>query len=357
MFLSTLKTWVPFQIDALGLVTLLGADQMNLTLGRLVYSRYTEYLPLLGAYMIANNDMTQPKPGFVVYNITDGIAATDVNGWFSRWLLCQRFTVSYTLLRICHKRRGMRDRRAHERIRAVGIALGVCAMGVVLIFPALMGDWWGVANAVSMLVSIFVRKFLLHQIREAITQAADLALKELKKCGLVKTFWTLPTGNVVSILLPRGILTDVILTNPHPPNNFPYTTARMLGWIAFACHVITLGMTILFNQIMTVAVLILSTILAAHRVGDDDSRIADNIKILREDAALGERNYRSTTYAQLRLSDSDIDSMLLWNLFPHRSTTDWWLWFKRVCDGHSDGFQCWDKLLGGQIDKSNDLES
>lgn len=357
MFLYALNTWAPFRIDALGLVTLLGADQMNLTLGRLVYSCYTEYLPLLGAYIFANNDMTQPKPGFVVYNITDGIAANDVNSWFSRWLLCQQFTVSYTLLRVCHERRGMKDRRAHGRVRLVGIALGVFAIGMVLIFPALMGDWWGMANAISMLVSIFVRKVLLHQTREAVTQATDLALKESKKCGLVKTFWTLPTGNVVSILLPRGILTDVILTDPHPPNNSLYTATRMLGWISFGCHVITLGMTTLFNQIITVSVLVLSTILAAHRVSDDESRIADNIKILRADAAPGKKNHRTTTYAQLRLSDSEIESMLLWSLFPHRSNTDWWLWFQKVCDDGSDDFQCWGRLLGGQIERGNDLES
>lgn len=355
MLLAPLKDWAPFRLDALGLVTLLGADKLNLTLGRLVYSRYTEYLPVLGAYIIANNDIIEPKPGFVVYNITDGIMATDVNGWFSRWLLCQKFTVSYTLLKICNQRRADQERRRHNLVRVIGIALAVCGMGVTLSFPAIIGDWWGLANAVSMLISIVVRKFIFHQNRVAVTKAADNAVKESKKCGIVKTFWTLPTGNVVSILLPRGMLTDVILTTPNIPNPRLYSAARILGWIGFGCHVVSLGMTSLFNQMISVVLLLLSTVLAAHRIGDDESRISDNIKILRADACKGQKNYRSTTYARLCLKDSEIESMLLWNLFPHRSNTGWWSWFTKISDSKSDGFQSWNAFLNEQASIADEL--
>lgn len=46
-----LRSWYnvdPFKIDALGLVTLLGAPEVNRHIGKLVRSRYLEYLPLLG---------------------------------------------------------------------------------------------------------------------------------------------------------------------------------------------------------------------------------------------------------------------------------------------------------------------
>jgi len=100
MPLHFLKTWAPFRIDALGLVTLLGVDELNLAIGRLACNRVTEYLLLLGGYIIANDSFAKPIPGFLVYNISDGIMATDVAGWFSRWLICQDLTWSSTTLRI-----------------------------------------------------------------------------------------------------------------------------------------------------------------------------------------------------------------------------------------------------------------
>jgi hypothetical protein len=41
MPLEYLSKWAPFRIDALGLVTLIGADDVNRVVGRLVQSRYT----------------------------------------------------------------------------------------------------------------------------------------------------------------------------------------------------------------------------------------------------------------------------------------------------------------------------
>ena len=80
MIFHFLKTWAPFKMDALGIVTLLGADEMDAMVGRLVRTPYTNYLPLLGAYTVAGNSITKPLPGYAVYNITDGIKATDVAG-------------------------------------------------------------------------------------------------------------------------------------------------------------------------------------------------------------------------------------------------------------------------------------
>lgn len=45
---SHLKAWQPFRLDALGLVTLLGADEVNNAVGRLVKSRWLEYMPCWG---------------------------------------------------------------------------------------------------------------------------------------------------------------------------------------------------------------------------------------------------------------------------------------------------------------------
>ena len=41
-------SWRQFPLDALGLVTLIGAEEVNQAVGKLVSSRYTTILPLLG---------------------------------------------------------------------------------------------------------------------------------------------------------------------------------------------------------------------------------------------------------------------------------------------------------------------
>jgi hypothetical protein len=84
--------WSPFHIDALGIVTMIGAEQVNQLVGRLVASRYGEYLPLLGAYIIASNSFTDAYSGFALFNIPAGIMTTDIAGWFSRWCLAQDFS-------------------------------------------------------------------------------------------------------------------------------------------------------------------------------------------------------------------------------------------------------------------------
>lgn len=78
MLLNYLVSWAPFHIDALGIVTFLGAEQIDQAVGRLARNRFTSCLPLLGAYKIAGNDIVKPIPGFTLYNITDGILATDL---------------------------------------------------------------------------------------------------------------------------------------------------------------------------------------------------------------------------------------------------------------------------------------
>lgn len=76
----------------MGLVTILGGDEMKMAVGRLVQSRFTEWLPLLGAYTVANNQITETWQGLVLYNITDAVMPTDVSAWFARWVLSHDIT-------------------------------------------------------------------------------------------------------------------------------------------------------------------------------------------------------------------------------------------------------------------------
>jgi hypothetical protein len=93
------KQWRPFSIDALGLVTLLGAEEVNKALGTLERRRYTEYLPFLAAYIIAGDRFVDEQAGHSLYNVTDGITTTELKGWFTRWLSSQRVSNATTVFR------------------------------------------------------------------------------------------------------------------------------------------------------------------------------------------------------------------------------------------------------------------
>jgi hypothetical protein len=133
--LTSLKNWSPFKIDALGLITLLGADVIRKALGRLVYSPF-EYFPLLAGHIFADNSVAEPIPGFVLYNITESMKAVDLSAWFTRWLLCQYLTYSNTRLEIRSAPRP--EGWTSETCLAV---IGAVSLNAFLfIWPMLMGD-------------------------------------------------------------------------------------------------------------------------------------------------------------------------------------------------------------------------
>jgi hypothetical protein len=346
MPLHFLKTWAPFRIDALGLVTLLGVDELNLAIGRLARNSFTEYLPLLGGYIIANNSFVKPTPGFSVYNITDGIMATDVTGWFARWLTCQQLTWSSTTIRIS----GVSRRTAQVGKEFISSLIGLVTLAPVLVFTCIMGDWWGFANTLSMLISVVVRRIVVGQNRLALDKATENAVA--MSVDTVKTFWTLPDGKAVTIIAPRGILIGCLLTTPRPPNPRLYNYSRILGWIGFGCHVITLGMATLFCQLLSVTLLLTATTIVAKRVGDDEYRIGSNLYIERRDSE--GRDFRAAAYARLELTMKEEASMVAWNLFPHKSNEEWWNKYE-TCKGSeaAKGFANWDQILARKSEKKD----
>src|SRR4051794_8776697 len=159
--------WQPFRVDALGLVTMIGSEQVNAAVGRLVTSPYTEYLPLLGAFVIAGNQFTNAISGFELYNLRTRIKTTDLAGWFQRWCLAQNFkrassTVRWTL----EEKRSRLWRSRLDTLRAS--LIGIVANGALVSVTLLQGDWWGLANAISMILSVLVRVYLTKQDRAAL---------------------------------------------------------------------------------------------------------------------------------------------------------------------------------------------
>lgn len=332
MLFSELQTWAPFKIDALGVVTMLGADGVNLAIGQLTQSRYTDWLPLLGAYVIANNHVAEPIPGFSLYNITDGILATDVSGWFARWLLCQDLPYSSSTIFIAPET--LRRPIAHQ-ISAVVLGLPTI---VITIFVGIIGDWWGFANGISMIASVIIRQIVLGQNRCGLDRAVERAQEMSDQ--LVKVFMTLPNGKAITIITTRGIVVNCLLTTPRPPSPRLYNMALAMGWLVFGVHIIALGMATLFCQILSVVLLITSTFLATRQSGMDRQPIGRRLFLQRTDA---KEEFRAAAYARLQLTPTEEASMVQWHLFPHKHNELWWNSYRHA--QQLNNFESWDDIL------------
>lgn len=251
--LEDVKAWSQrstFKIDALGLVTLLGADEVNISVGHLQRRRYTEYLPLLAAFVIAGNRFTAEQPGFVIYNLTDGITSTELKGWFSRWLMSQTVNNATTVLE-------WKERKKPDRATSlIAPALAFALVTPLLVCSVLIGDWYGVGNSFAIIISIFVRVYLLWQIREARDTSANQPpgpKNETKVLNVIRS-----DGKMITCRAPASVL--FTFTNDcEVKRKIYYKLARRLGWLALGVHMCILGMCTLFTQIYTVLLLVLST--------------------------------------------------------------------------------------------------
>ena len=317
MIIGWLLRWTPFKIDALGLVTMLGADEVNKFVGRLSSSRVTEYLPLVSSFVIANDGIKSAIPGFELYNVSDGICATDIVGWFSRWLLSQRLTYNSTTLTINTRQSTSQSRDGCKL--AAGIGGTVCFL--IILIPIMISDWWGLVNATGLGVSVLVRSVILDANRYAIDQSARTSTRQSNT--VVKVFCTMSNGCVVTIYAPRGIVTQCLLSEPRLADQKRYFIARMVGWVAFLVHVVALGMASLPNQLLTVLILAASTTCVALRVGSNDECIGQQVVIQRFDDH-GPDKSMASCFARLRLSREEEEGMVAWKLMPQTRNEVWW---------------------------------
>jgi hypothetical protein len=300
-------------IDALGLVTLLGADEIDRSVGRLVPSPYLDYLPLLGAFTVAASHFTAKQSGFTLYNISDGVMTTELAGWFSRWLQAQEF----------HRVRSIVSWEVADRppqLIKIGVGLmliGWPIHGMLIALTLLAADWWGFANVMAMLFTVVVRCVLVsenqagidYNIKKAEKDAIDYnypakrakydealaRLEDQRRKGdasegtrepiepkdpgeIVKVIVVTDDSKAVTIAAPRKVAKLVFATNPEAPNPRIYRIFQSIGWAAFAVHVISIGMAQLYTQICTVVVIIGATILTAYKVGCGDSRMSQTIR-------------------------------------------------------------------------------
>lgn len=137
-----------------------------------------------------------------------------------------------------------------------------------------------------------------------------------------------PSGHTVMLHAPRAIITEVILTNPKPPSELIYHVTRILGWVRFAIHVISLGMSSLINQIPIVVVLLTNTLITAYYIGADHQHIGSKLHIERRDLK-GKHDSRLEACIEFQLSGLEIENLSSWGELPSRSNQLWWDRYER----------------------------
>lgn len=352
--LHDIKSWSEkstFSIDALGLVTLLGAEEVNQSVGHLQRRRYTEYLPLLAAFVIAGNRFTAEQPGFVIYNLTDGITSTELKGWFTRWLMSQNVNNATTVLT-------WQERKHHTRATSlIAPALSFILVAPLLVCTILIGDWYGVGNAGAIIISIFTRVFLLWQLRHARDDTAN----KLKNQDKWKDLCIIRSdGKMVTCRAPAPVLMTFTMDCEVKHKKW-YKMARRLGWLALGVHMCILGMCTLFTQIYTVILLVLSTWALCSDFGFDigrkwqspkatdeftekESTIPFNEKweVVKTDHPKKKKSTdpkdpeplkwdrRGVAWARIDPTEMQETLMKRWNLLPYEENQTWWEDYKNI---------------------------
>ena len=387
MPLEHLRDWKPFQIDALGLVTLLGADEVNQSVGTLHHRRYTEYLPLLAAFVIAGDRFVAEQPGFVLYNLTDGITSTELQGWLTRWLMSQQVNNATTVLEWKPNKqpRSWRD--------SVAPLLSFILVMPLLVITVLVGDWYGVGNAAAIIISIVTRVYLLSQRRHARDTDAgapkdpqDAEMENPEKAH--DTGAAAPEdadeeppkkilciirsdGKMVTCKVPGSVL-NTFVKHSKVKHEKLYHGARWLCWLALGVHMCILGMCSLFTQIYTVFLLVLSTWWFTSDFPWDIRREKENnvpapgSSVFRlpfnrnwtveqidhpketDGAKVDKRQY---AWARLDLDAGAEEALKAWNLFPiDAKNKDWLKTYRQLKESLRDYKRTAATLMGQSVD-------
>lgn len=314
--------WQPFRLDALGLVTLLGAEEVSRAIGGLQHSSVTEYLPLMGAYLIAANRFTDPLPGYMAYNITDGIIPPALNGAFTRWLDNHIYSSSrrdLSITTITWTLASKKDLASSWRKQFQPLIISFVLNSALLVMCVLLADWYGIANSAGMIMSVVVRWFLLRQNRRKLHEYAEKARKQLdvpnpkpediqEKKLLVEP----PSSSKLVVnKLPSALIRCFILplASSHQQS---YRFARLVGWLAFSIHVICIGQSSLIAQLMSVALLIASTGAAIFQVGCRENEFGQCLKAV----STSSEQRRQDCFAELDPTADEEKALEAWSLLP-----------------------------------------
>ncbi|KAM6519040.1 hypothetical protein FALCPG4_012694 [Fusarium falciforme] len=314
--LSRVTSWAEsnkLEFDALGLVTFLGAEEVNASVGRLVQSSWIEFLPLLGAFVIAGDRFTGKQPGFKMHNITAGIMTTELAGWFSRWMKAQDFEQTRSIVTWKVHQRPSRVAQFWIPSLTVGLALNI----MITVLTILSGDWFGLTSVISMIVSVVVKYILVQQNCAGINGRINAAMAKRKPDAdqLSEAIVILDDSKAVTVRAPAYLMGGVFTRNPDIPNPRLYAFTRWIGWLAFAVHILTIGSAALHTQIITVVLIITATILTCYKFGCDDSKIWASLR----SARTADDGFSRTCWVSSRLEATI-------SVYPEQ-----WSWWPKPC--------------------------
>ena len=356
--LHGLKAWsdnVPFKMDALGLVTLLRADQVSTAIGSLQRRRYTGALPLLAAFVLAGDRFTSIQPGFTCYHVTHEYMSTEMAGWFTRWLTCQRINNSTTVFE--WKRRQIAP--GLWRTRIIAMAMSCSLVMPLIVCTALMGGWYGVANAGAIVVSIAARLYILGQQRLArdyhLTPERKHDRNREKVCIVTRS-----DGKMVTLRAAQCVINGIVLQAKPVTSLGLYSLAQQAAWVALGTHLLVLGMCTLVTQIYTVILLVSSTVAVSSTTdwfpdtqhvihsrtagGGSVTSIPFNndwdviktdpaVRTEGNDGITRSMDKRQVAWARLGLDDLQEATMFSWQLFPPMDNNpSWWKHYRILRD-------------------------
>ena len=368
--LHELKAWsdkVPFKMDALGLVTLLGADQVSTAIGSLQRRRYTGALPLLAAFFLAGDRFTSIQPGFAAYNLSDGTKSTELSGWFTRWLMCQQVNNAATHFK------WMRYEICASWGHLICVAISCSLVMPLVVLTGLMGDWYGVANAGAIIASIAARLYILKQRRQ--TRDKNMRIQRNLAWEDSAPFFiiTRSDGKMITLKMPSPIVLAIFRQAEFKPDRpILYGLAQQAAWVALGIHLLVLGMCTLVTQIYTVILLVSSTVAVSstanwsadtgskvfgstlqHTLGpgitvtltevtfNDDWRVA---KTVVAPAAIGSggkatMDMRLVAFARLNLREREERMLKRWKLAPQEEDISWWTEYRTLRDDFASEYR------------------
>ncbi|KAM0718809.1 hypothetical protein Q7P37_005880 [Cladosporium fusiforme] len=372
------KNWRPFSLPTLGLLTLLGADEVARAVGSMSRNTLTDFMPLLGGHKIAGNQFATSEPGYTMYNLTDGITNTELTAWFTRWL-SQHATEKFSVIELKVKRKN----RSYIRMYRLAFVLGATVHLALLAFAVLQRDFYGVANGAALVTATLTRYYLIRDI----LRVYDNAISENASQNLPPEQWAVkgkkkkvlivrPDGGLVVMYVQLGILLTLFDKRESVTDIFSwaqfrkilYTGARGVDWLAFGVHIVTIGQATLPSQLLVVGVMAIAAVLTIFNVGTQHKDILRNrshpksadkgdyqkyeigsllkikLKIprkqLRSDKTF---NSRRSMYALLAPNKKEQRWMREWGLISLAPNEDWYPgWFeflkgwKKRCVDHSD---------------------
>jgi len=219
------------------------------------------------------------------------------------------------------------------------IVIGFILNGILITFPIILGDWWGLANVIALSTGAMLRVTVIRVLRDAVNFSASKAAFQSQE--LVKTLWSLPDGTMVTMYTCRGLVTECLLCDAKPRNHNSYRAFQVALWVVFGIHIMSIGMASLPTQILTVIILASSTICVILGFGNDSQAIGSYIQVRRFDQSSSSQSMASM-FARLHLTEAEETCMVSWRLMPSTTNQTWWIKYRNnLMKGTEDAFGNW----------------